>query len=245
MKTKIFFEKMKVFRMILIVFCLVFLFASAPQSSIAQYKIDVVPGANAAFVEKACYDNNLLDCSQNYASRGVLAENLVYMFLALILWTISPVGVLFFWAYGILLSKNSSWFKRKIACFMQIFAFLFWASLMTILLLAYLDSITYNVFSMGGRVLNIAITSGIAFVVVMFFVMFIERKQEEREASFGKSGSGKEKKNGTGKCFGNFERNGGKAKSEPEEIRDFGDKVKDILKRDIKEIIDDAIDKWL
>ena len=219
-------------------------YASNSQKRVAQNGIVAASNANASSAAaQSCPDNSLI-CAQNY-QQGFSAENLIYIFLALVLWTITPAGILFFGAYTVFLSRESSGLKKKIAWLVQIFALLFWASLMSILLLVYLDSMTYNALNMGGRPLNIAITSGIAFVVVMLLIMLIERKQEEREASFKKSGKNREKMSGARKYFGNFGKDGGGERPEKEEPQDFGERIKEMLKKDVKEIIDEAIDKWL
>ena len=97
------------------------------------------------------------------------------IFSALILWTVSPVGILFFLPAKALLSKSSSTLKRKFAWMSQIIAFLTWASVMFLLLIIYIDAISYKILNLGGDILNLAIISGFAFFVVMILMVFIEK----------------------------------------------------------------------
>jgi hypothetical protein len=100
---------------------------------------------------------------------------ILVMFLALTLWAVSPVGILFFLSAKTLLSKSSSWLKRKFAWIAQIIAFLTWASVMFLLLIIYVDASSYKILNLGGDILNLAIISGSAFFVVMILMVFIEK----------------------------------------------------------------------
>ena len=100
---------------------------------------------------------------------------ILVMFLALLLWAVSPMGILFFLSVRILFSKSSSALKRKLAWIAQIFAFLTWGSIMFLLLIIYADSISYRILNLGGDILNLAIISGCAFFIVMILVIFIEK----------------------------------------------------------------------
>jgi len=149
------------------------------------------------------------------------------IFLALFLWVVSPVGVLFFSSVRILFSKSASALKRKLAWIAQIFAFLTWGSAMFLLLIIYIDSVSYKILDLGGDVLNLAIISGCAFFIVMILVIFIE-KQIGCNLKKSKSKNNHDKTN--------------PQKTKPKGIKQ---KIRRKLKDDLKEIVDDEIEKRL
>ena len=163
---------------------------------------------------------------------------IVVIFLALILWAVSPVGVLFFLSAKTLFSKSSSTLKRKFAMVAQVIAFLTWISVMFLLFLVYADSVSYKILDLGGEVLNLAIISGLAFFVVMITVMFIEKATSRCDNNKSNSNSGnsknipkRNKKSDDNIKFAGIEFGGTKRK------------VKRKIKEGIKEIINDKIDK--
>lgn len=176
------------------------------------------------------------------------------MFLALFVWLISPVGILFFGSARILFSAKSSLWKKKIAWILQGISFLIWFSFMSILFIVYLDSVWYNIFNLGGNTLNSAIFSGIWFAFIMFLMVSFEKRISE-------------KKN-TGRYEINDDESDAYEKSEKQEYKkekkspknkkkndtvkiagiEFGDikkKIRKKIKKDLKEIIDEEIDKRL
>lgn len=155
------------------------------------------------------------------------------IFLALVLWAISPVGILFFLSAKTLLSKSPSMLKRKFAWVVRGIAFLTWISIMFLLLIIYVDAISYKIFNLGGDVLNLAIISGVAFFIVMILVIFIEKTICCRENNNKKNISERKKKSDDNIKFAGTESGGIKQK------------VRSKLKEDLKEIIDDEIDKRL
>ena len=148
---------------------------------------------------------------------------ILVIFLALFLWAVSPVGILFFSSVRILFSKSSSMLKRKLAWIAQIIAFLTWGSIMFLLLIVYVDSVSYKIVNLGGDVLNLAIISGCAFFIVMILVIFVEKmiycNTKKNENNNSKNNSKKIKSGG------------------------IKQKVKRKIKKEIKEIINDKIDK--
>ncbi len=148
---------------------------------------------------------------------------ILVIFLALFLWAVSPVGILFFSSVRILFSKSSSMLKRKLAWIAQIIAFLTWGSIMFLLLVVYIDSVSYKVLNLGGDVLNLAIISGCAFFIVMILVIFVEKmiycNTKKNENNNSKNNSKKIKSGG------------------------IKQKVERKIKKEIKEIINDKIDK--
>ncbi len=178
---------------------------------------------------------------------GSLIDNTIIIFLALILWSFSPVGILFFLAFSALISRRSSRIKRTIAWIAQILAFFTWLSFMTLFLLAFLDSIFYNIFNLGGTALELAIISGFGFFFVMFIIAHIE-KGVEREIAVERESSRKKNDN----CKDERNNNDEKDKEDEGSIKFAGiefcgmkDKIRKKIKQDIKEIIDDVIDKKL
>ena len=147
------------------------------------------------------------------------------IFLALFLWAVSPVGVLFFSSVRILFSKSSSALKRKLAWVAQIFAFLTWGSIMFLLLIIYADSVSYRILNLGSDALNLAIISGCAFFIVIILVIFIEKMICCN----------------TKKSVGNNSKNNSK-KIKPKGIKQ---KIKRKLKDDLKEIVSDEIERRL
>jgi len=147
------------------------------------------------------------------------------IFLALILWAVSPVGVLFFSSVRILFSKSTSTLKRKLAWLAQVISFLTWSSLMFLLLIIYADSISYKILNLGGDALNLAIISGCAFFIVMIITVFIEKVICSRDI--------KESEN-------NEKNNSKKIKS-----GGIKQKIRRKLKDNLKEIVDDEIERRL
>ena len=89
------------------------------------------------------------------------------VFLAMLFWFISPIGILFFWGIKLFFSEKASVLKRNFALLLQFLSFLSWSSLMFILLVVYIDSVSYKVLNLGGDILNLAIKSGFGFIIFM------------------------------------------------------------------------------
>ncbi len=181
-------------------------------------------------------------CSGSELSIGtsisIFVLDLLYVLIAMMLWAVSPVGILFYIALKLFFSKNPSWVKMKIALILQNLSFLTWFSVMLVLFLLFLDSFTYQIFNLGGFILTIAIKSGIGFMLFMLVLLFIEKKNITSRKEYIKKIK-KEKTNKTEKD--NSKRGATRTtKSKPKGIKE---KVKDKIKEEVKEIIDDKIDK--
>ena len=175
---------------------------------------------------------------------------ILFTFLMLVLWFISPVGILFFLSSKILLSRESSELKRKIAWIVQGVAFLIWTSLMTVMLIVYLDSMSYNILSAGSAILDFAITSGFAFLFVMLMVCIMEKKTiaDSKSGNSRKVNNGdeKEKTNDKEKNHGRSKKINNSAKIASAKIGGgIKAKVRRKLKEDLKEIVDDEIERRL
>ena len=188
-------------------------------------------------------NENCIECINECEGIRFFLSVITVIFLALILWTISPVGILFFLSARTLLSKSSSGFKRRLAWMARGIAFLTWISVMFLLFIIYIDSVSYKVFDLGGDILNLAIISGLAFFVVMVLVIFVEKticccdskNKSDNKAnsndSNNKSIPKRNKKSDDSVKFAGIEFGGTKRK------------VKRKIKEEIKEIINDRIDK--
>jgi len=155
----------------------------------------------------------------------------LFIFLMLILWFISPVGILFFLASKVLFSKEASALKRKIAWIVQSIAFLTWVSLMTIMLIVFLDSVSYNILSFRSAILDFAITSGFAFLFIMAIVNNEAEKNGKKENAKRNSS---ESKTGNNAKIANVKTGSG-----------IKTKIRGKIKEDLKEIVNDEIDKRL
>lgn len=190
-----------------------------------------------------------VSCAATYekcSSAGNLINYTIVIFLALVIWSVSPVGILFFLASGALISKHSSRIKRTVAWLAQVFAFLAWLSFMMLLSVAYIDSISYNVFNLGGTTLEIAIASGAGFFIVMFVIAHIEKRIEreiisEREANRKNNNIRKNEEEKDDKR----DRNGRSIKIAGIEFAGVKDKIRKKIKEDLKEIVDDEIERRL
>ncbi len=140
---------------------------------------DITDKKNKTARDNSCQD----DCSRKEAesriipSLGVFINDILDVFLVLVLWIASPIGVLFLLAARTLFSRDTSSLGRMVAWISQGIAFLLWVSVMSLLLIVYLDSISLRVFGLGGSALNLAISSGFAFAITMLLVVFFERKR--------------------------------------------------------------------
>lgn len=198
-------------------------------------------------------------CKYSVFSGYVLTFNefitaILIMFLALFVWFISPVGILFFGSAKILFSARSSLWKKKIAWTLQGISLLIWFSFMSILFIVYIDSVWYNIFNLGGNTLNLAISSGIWFVFIMFLMVSFEKRigekkntgqyeiNDDESDAYEKSEKQEYKK----------EKKSPKNKKKSDTVKiagiEFGgtkEKVRKKIKEDLKEIIDEEIDRRL
>lgn len=108
----------------------------------------------------------------------VFLNNIFYLFLALIFWTISPIGILFFLSAKSLLSRKTSKLKRRAMWLLQIVSALIWLSAILLILIIYLDSIFFNVLKIGKDISGFILASGISFGIIMLMFTMLERKFE-------------------------------------------------------------------
>ncbi|MCK4891934.1 MAG: hypothetical protein KAS78_04655 [Candidatus Pacebacteria bacterium] len=187
-------------------------------------------------------------CPINYCSSGysfsltlsIFMADLLRVFFAMLFWLISPIGILFLLGIKLFFSEKASVLKRNFALLLQFFSFLSWSSLMFILLVVYIDSIFYHILNLGGSMLNLAIKSGFAFVILMIMLALAENKIIN-DRSY-KPKSIKSKKNNP--------RQNKEDKNDNESAKIIGTKtvgiknrVKNKIKKEIKKIINNRIDK--
>ena len=216
------------------------------ESLVLQDKMNNVASAAGGDVTNNNYHTVVNGCSKI----SFFITTILFTFLMLVLWLISPVGILFFLSSKILFSRESSKLKRKIAWIVQGVSFLIWTSLMTVMLIVYIDSISYNILGAGSAILDFAITSGFAFLLIMLVACTMEKRvivnsksensqkrnnNDEKEKTNGKKGnSGKNKKTDNSAKTVNA-KTGGSIKA----------KVRRKIKEDLKEIVNDEIEKRL
>ena len=187
-------------------------------------------------------------CQANYCSSertfgmafGIFLADMLCVLLAMFLWFISPIGVLFLLGIKLFFSENASKVKRQFAVLIQFLSFLSWSSLMLVLIIAYIDSISYQVINVGGNMLNLAIKSGLGFMVFMVILALAENRILNEQSS--KSESVKKKKTNS--------KQNRKEKDDDEPVETAGtgsggikNKIKNRIKKEIKKIINDKIDR--
>ncbi|NOQ68080.1 hypothetical protein GQ568_01405 [Patescibacteria group bacterium] len=188
-------------------------------------------------------------CSSGYSfssSLSMFTADISRVFFAMLFWFISPIGVLFLLGIKLFFSEKASMIRRNFALLLQFLSFLSWSSLMFILLVVYIDSVSYKVFDLGGDILNLAIKSGFGFMIFMLILAVAEKKiifkQKHSLEKRNNESDGKEKNNSNSK----------KRKKKEESVKIAGievggikQKVRRKLKENLKEIVDKEIDKRL
>ena len=171
---------------------------------------------------------------------GIFLTDMLYVLFAMLLWFVSPIGVLFLLGIKLFFSENASKVKRQFAVLIQFLSFLSWSSLMLVLIIAYIDSISYQVINVGGNMLNLAIKSGLGFMVFMVILALAENRILNEQSS--KSESVKKKKTNS--------KQNRKEKDDDEPVETAGtgsggikNKIKNRIKKEIKKIINDKIDR--
>lgn len=123
-----------------------------------------------------CLSSNYLsEYSFNLASSAFVVD-ILRVFLAMMIWIISPVGILFFLGLKLFFSGNGSVIKRNFAFLLQFLSFLLWFSSMLILLIVYFDAIFYQIFSLDSDILSLVIRSGFGFIILFIILIFAEKK---------------------------------------------------------------------
>ena len=102
-------------------------------------------------------------------------EQFFIILLASIIWTVSPIGVMFWLAMAVQFSRKPDSILTVIARIVQGLALTIWFLTMLILLLFYLDALYKNIFRMPADILGTLITGGFAFAIVMAGMVFIEK----------------------------------------------------------------------
>lgn len=197
-----------------------------------------------------CQTNNYPGYSFGSAL-GAFIIDLLFVLFAMLFWFVSPIGILFLLGIKLFFSENASTVRKNFAMLLQFLSFLSWSSLMFILLIVYIDSVSYKVLNLGGDILNLAIKSGFGFFIFMLILSSVEKKMASSGQTYNNGKDNKNNKNGCDK--NNFKEksdNSEKKKKKKESVKiagiEFGgvkEKIKGKIKKGIKEIVDDKIDK--
>ena len=191
----------------------------------------------------ACYPTN----SPSGLALSAFITNILYVLFAMLIWFISPIGVLFFLGVKLFFEEKASTIKRNFALLLQFLSLLSWSSLMFILLVVYIDSISYKILNLGSGILDLAIKSGFGFIIFMFILMVAEKKMILSQKYDAKKKNSKNSGRGNGTETGR----GRKTKKEESikiagiEIGGVKRKIKRKFKEGLKEIVNEEIDKRL
>ena len=169
--------------------------------------------------------------------------NILYVLFAMLFWFISPIGILFFLGIKLSFEEKASIIRRNFALLLQFLSFLSWSSLMFILLVVYIDSISYKILNLGSGILDLAIKSGFGFMIFMFILIVAEKKMILSQKYDAKNNKNSGRSSGARK----------RRKTEKEEsikiagieIGGVKRKVKRKLKESLKEIVNEEIDRRL
>ncbi len=211
------------------------------------------------FLAKEC----VAACQTNYCAGyysfglalGAFIIDLLLVLFAMLFWFVSPIGILFILGIKLFFSKNASTIRKNFAMLLQFLALFSWSSAMFILLVVYIDSVSYGVLNLGGDVLNLAIKSGFGFFVFMLILSFLEKKMVfSGQACGGENGnngsSGDDKNSRDENSFEEEDSNLKKGKKKKGSVKiagiEFGgveEKIKNKIKKEIKGIVEKEIDK--
>lgn len=188
-------------------------------------------------------------CQTNYhagysfgLALGAFITDLLFVLLAMLFWFVSPIGILFILGIKLFFSENASAVRKNFAMLLQFLAFLSWSSLMFILLVVYIDSVSYRVLNLGGDILNLAIKSGFGFFIFMLILSAAEKKMvSSGQACEDKKGNDKNNKNSCGENY--FKEKGDNSRRGRKKAGGIKEKIKNKIKEEIKEIVDDNIDR--
>ncbi len=187
------------------------------------------------------------NCCAGYSfgsAMGAFIVDLLFVLFAMLFWFVSPIGILFMLGIKLFFSENASAAKKNFAMLLQFLSFLSWSSLMFILLVVYIDSVSYRVLNLGGDILNLAIKSGFGFFIFMLILSFAEKKMASSGQACGnKKGNDKNNKNGCGENNFKEEKNNNNSGKGRKKAGSVKDKIKEKIKEEIKEAIDKKIDR--
>ena len=177
---------------------------------------------------------------------SIFMTDVLCVLFAMLFWFISPIGVLFLLGIKLFFSEKASVIRRNFALLLQFLSFLSWSSLMFILLVVYVDSVSYKILNLGGGVLNLAIKSGFGFMIFMIILAVAEKKIISEQKHY----SGKRNNESDNKEKDNSDTKRRKKKEESIkiagiEIGGIKQKIRRKLKENLKKIVDKEIDKRL
>lgn len=99
--------------------------------------------------------------------------NFFYFYIALFIWIISPIGLIFLYTFFIYLLTKSKIIHLLIWVF-QVLAGIGWASVMFWLVAARTEFFQENIFRVNEKALDAGIVSGVLFFVIMLIIVLIQ-----------------------------------------------------------------------
>lgn len=167
-----------------------------------------------------------------------MLDNIFVVFVATLVWLISPVGFLSVAFSG--LRRKGSLLSHKISGFTEFFSMITWLSFMLILMLIYIDEVYLGIFNLGSDILYLAIVSGFVFGFLVALKSFWRKTSID---------SSYESNQGDNFIKGEFEEGAcdcddcGCCCGGETFFSGIKDKVKNRIKKDLKEIVNEEIDK--
>lgn len=165
-------------------------------------------------------------------------DNIFVVFVGTLVWLVSPVGFLSVAFSG--WRRKRSILSHKVSIFTEFFSMITWLSFMLVLMLIYVDEVYFEILNLGSGILYLAIVSGFVFGFLLI------SKSIWRKIRFNNSPENNQKDN-----FIEGELRGGVCSCDDYNCHCGGnnafngikDKVKNRIKKDLKEIVNEEIDK--
>ncbi|MCK5084450.1 MAG: hypothetical protein KAQ64_02245 [Candidatus Pacebacteria bacterium] len=175
---------------------------------------------------------------------NIFIADILYVLFAMLFWFISPIGVLFLLGIKLFFSKNASVVRKNFALLLQFLSFLSWSSLMFILLIVYIDSISYKVLDLGGNMLNLAIKSGFGFIIFMLILAVAEKQiiSKQKHSLKREQDDDNDRKKNSNNLKNKEKEN---IKKSGIECGGIKQKIRRKFKENLKKIVDKEIDKRL
>jgi hypothetical protein len=160
------------------------------------------------------------------------------VFLAILVWLISPVGCLSIAFSG--WRRKGSILGHKVSGFTEFFSMITWLSFMLILMLIYIDEVYLGILSLGSDILYLAIVSGFAFGFLVILKSFWRKAISDNTYASNHDndfieGEFKKRVCDCDDCDCRF--------GEKTAFTGIKEKVKNRIKKDLKEIVNEEIDK--
>ena len=116
-----------------------------------------------------------------------ISEKFLYFLIALFVWTLSPVGLIFLGASFLYFLIQAKIFRFFIWVF-QALAIISWMAIMLWLAIARTNFFQKNIFNLNEKALDAGIISGILFFAIISGIIFIQIKHSRDSQNFQKEG---------------------------------------------------------